>query len=207
MGVLCIVASSCLAQTFTDQDRFGKTANEILWMGREGWVQWYNDPTRAGADGSIQAEKIYCRALMDRNGILIKKKSKDSQEFFRYWWLQLSHTAKGAMAVLDTRHRNWDGLSLVAAEIATDVNIAMYEMMSDPYTQRPLLNEMAIFEHYEKGKSVLENASEVAKTEYGRLGYSIKEIFRAFSDHPYHERAAVRQFAMRMITVACQSPK
>ncbi|HLO98223.1 MAG TPA: hypothetical protein VK171_06485, partial [Fimbriimonas sp.] len=47
------------AQPYTDQDRLGKTSEQVVALGHAGWLSWFCDPSRAGEAGKVQAERIY----------------------------------------------------------------------------------------------------------------------------------------------------
>lgn len=62
-----------LTQDYTDQDRFGKTREQVLAMGRTKWHEWYTHESRGGMStvGETFAEMIYADAVGKQNKDLL----------------------------------------------------------------------------------------------------------------------------------------
>ena len=72
--MFAVVASSALAQDFNDQDRYGKSVDQVIAMGRTQWHDWYTDDKRAGGStaGESFAEMIYADCLKVKNNAWLR---------------------------------------------------------------------------------------------------------------------------------------
>ncbi|MBS1724500.1 MAG: hypothetical protein JSS66_16275 [Armatimonadetes bacterium] len=60
---------SLVGQQFTNEDRFGKSVDQMLAMGRTKWHEWYTDGSRGGLStaGETFAEMTFADGLKQRN--------------------------------------------------------------------------------------------------------------------------------------------
>lgn len=150
-------------QEFTAQDRYGKTIEEVLAMGRRPWHDWYTDEARAGSStaGESFAEMIFADCLKSKN---------DS-------FLKLDRTERTAL-ILDVR----DSLGKISAEcieagrgltgggtmwnivgsgVQADIQEAVRDLIWPPKKQSRC-SQSAVWASWNKAmKSITDNKSEI----------------------------------------------
>lgn len=68
-GMLNALFACLLAQEFTTEDRFGKSVDDVVAMGRDKWHEWYTHSDRGGGStaGESFAQMIYADCLKVKN--------------------------------------------------------------------------------------------------------------------------------------------
>jgi hypothetical protein len=77
---LCCLSSS---QQYTQEDRFGKSVDQVLAMGHNKWFDWYTDSKRGGYStaGMSQADQIYAECLGIKTKERLVKASPKDRDF------------------------------------------------------------------------------------------------------------------------------
>lgn len=207
--VLLVIAASCLsiAQTFTDQDRFGKSNAEVAALSHENWIAWYCHDSRAGANGRITGEKIYGIALYRYNKGLLESRPQSEQKFFEDVWIKFANMAKYALTIAGSSHPHWSGLSLAVAESGTASNDAIQGMLTsragtDRLTPKDLKAE------FEKGQKRIdklqldEGKAKYVRDHYPGIGKMIDQMVKEFESRSKEERQHLYRFCQRMIRFA-----
>jgi hypothetical protein len=67
--MLSLILGVVLTQEYTLEDRFGKSVDDVLKMGRDAWHEWYTDSSRAGGStaGESFAQMIFADCLRVKN--------------------------------------------------------------------------------------------------------------------------------------------
>ncbi|MBC8063553.1 MAG: hypothetical protein H7Y17_01885 [Chlorobia bacterium] len=177
-SLLCLMCL-CLSQSYSDQDRFGKSSQEVVALGHSQWVAWYCDPIRAGANGRVDAEKIYCVALYMRNQSLLEKQTAADRKFYDDCQILFANACKSAFTVGTSIHYFWTGWSLEIAQSSTSINQTIGELLVEP-AEVKLIKKADVLAEYEKGKKLIGSLEgdnqyvNYAKREFPRMTHLIE---------------------------------
>lgn len=191
-------------QEITDQERFGKTSEQVSKLGHAKWIAFFCDNSRAGASGRVKAEHIFAIAIHEQNEKKIARLPKQEQEFLsncRAWFASL---AKYAFTVGESVYPSWEGWPLEISKTSTAVNVAIQDLLDRPKLQKVYSKAAIITTLDSRQATILGDAR--AEDSYSRLHYpSFKvslnhgeDLFKLRSEK---ERQIMWRFASEMADV------
>lgn len=207
-GLLALSITLCVAtpnQDFQTSDRFGKSADAVVRMGHDGWVNWYCEDSRRGPSGRVEAERVYCLALHELTGPLLHKRTKEDQAFFgdvRSYFADLAKTSFGVGLELTDHDDAW---SLPIAQSSTAINETLWRMLKKEKLRQPRkvaevtdLASRIEAEVQQRRPSLLSDAQ--------RFRGLSKRIEKHFQSRPDYEVALARSFMVDMGRLALHKP-
>lgn len=200
---ISLVAS---AQTFQTSDRFDKSADAVVRMGHDDWVEWYCDDSRRGPSGRVEAEKVYCLALHEVIQPVLARRSESEQAFFsdaRSLFADLAKTSFVTGMDLSGHSEAW---SLPIAESSTAINEAIWLVLqnapgrlkaSRPSEVEDLLKEIE--------KKVHEKQPE-KMGEVKRYRVLVRKIGEIFAPRSAREASVAQAFMVKMGKLTLLNP-
>jgi hypothetical protein len=207
-GLLALSITLCVAapkQDFQTSERFGKSADAVVRMGYDGWVNWFCEDTRRGPSGRVEAERVYCLALHELTGPLLQKRTKEDQGFFsdvRSYFADLAKISFGIGLKLTGRGDAW---SLPIAQSSTAINETLWRMLKKEKPRQPRkVSEVNDLANRIEAEVQQRRPSHLSSAQRFR-GLS-QRIEKHFQSRPDFEVALARSFMVDMGRLALHKP-
>lgn len=207
VALLLAAISTCIAQPFSDQDRFGKSYSQVATHTHADWIAWYCDPARAGQNGRVVGEKIYAIALDHQNRELLATRPKADRDYFNDLQLKFANMAKYACTISHAAHGQWEGMSLTSAQVGTSLNRSVQDIiLARPASVKPDVAKVrAAFEAGQKRLNALklgESEKKYVGDHYPAMGKMIEQLMKEFGSRSAADKAILNQFCLYMIEIA-----
>jgi len=202
LGVLSSIGSG---QALTDADRFGKTVDQVLKMGREGWTTFYCSAERGGPGGREQAEVAYCLALNERNERVASTRTPQERLYYDNARSLFADMAKRSFLVGMALNPRWEGWSLEIKRSSTAVNQAVWDLINPttPSKSRSFAEVRAYWKRTQPDWAKFAGSDiNHAKSCFQSLGDMIDLMEDRYRERPRNERLAIINFAIDMVDMA-----
>ena len=175
-----------LVQEYTDQDRFGKTPEQVLAMGRTKWHEWYTHESRGGMSttGETFAEMIYADAVGKENKelLMVAKGPRIAIiiELDQGFGRTIDNCTSAGMALT--------GGGTMWRPISAGAEATRQETVHDliwPKDKQPAATQAQVWKSWTKAlKSVKDNKSDIESYSISDLSYdkAVKNLYTVNSD-------------------------
>jgi hypothetical protein len=209
--LLMVVVGVSHCQSYTDQDRFGKTNEQVARMKHRDWVSWYCDASRGGEGQKVVAEKIYAVALYEDNQRRLKGRPEADRKFYDGVFVKLANLAKYALTINDACYPNRKNGPLTAAETGTAINRLISDMLSSKTpSERKAFKDVK--RAFVKGNeriatiSMDTGSSKYVQDHYPAMGRMIDQLELEFRNRGANDHQLMVHFCAYAIQVAVSAP-
>lgn len=205
-----------MTKGFADQDfhskewktieRFGRGEREIVAMGHDAFVEWYCADTRAGKDGLVQAERVFCLALNEICAPILLRLPRREQLFMESMLVSFGDMAKSSFVAGIMATNEGPAWSLPIAKSSTAVVEALYYVLhpSLPAPNVPAVDMEALYAQISERVAAKRPENKEAG---GRMKFLTEYIEKNFRNRSPREKAIARNFCIKMTQMALLDPK
>lgn len=187
-------------------ERFGRGELEIVAMGHDAFEEWYCADARAGKNGRIQAERVYCLALNEVCAPILRRLPRREQVFLEGMLVSFGDMAKSSFVTGIMATNEGPEWSLPIAKSSTAVVEALYYVLH-PSLTAPTVPAVDLEVLYAQISERVAAKLPETKEAGGRMKFLTDYIENKFRNRSERDKAIARGFCVRMTQMALLDPK
>lgn len=198
LGMVLVLALSAQAQDFNSSRRFDKSADSVVEMGHDRWVEFFCSDARAGKEGRVEAERVYCLALHELNTKSLKTLPPSERTFYSDAFSYFADLAKTSFGIGLERSENKDAWALPIAESSTAINETLWRMLNPNRKKAFITQTLNIDNLADRIEAMTTGQDNQLASDSRRYRSIAKKIELHFANRPALERYGAKLFAVKM---------